>query len=125
MPDRIQLSRAKGWRKPEGAIVVARPSKWGNPYLLTDVGGQYPSLDDHQLHSMVVNMFRDLVRVGRIELPNWRYFGGRRGPVTFTYPSLAEIRAELAGRDLACWCEPEFRCHADLLLEIANQDGAA
>ena len=32
MPERIQLRRTKGWRKPEGAIVVARPSKWGNPY---------------------------------------------------------------------------------------------
>src|SRR3990167_9325225 len=26
MGDRITLSRAKGWRKPEGAIIVARPS---------------------------------------------------------------------------------------------------
>lgn len=31
-PRRIQLRRTKGWRKPEGAIVVARPSKWGNPF---------------------------------------------------------------------------------------------
>ena len=30
-PKRIRLRREKGWRKPEGAIVVARPSKWGNP----------------------------------------------------------------------------------------------
>ncbi|WP_156803257.1 DUF4326 domain-containing protein, partial [Mycobacterium gordonae] len=34
MPSRIQLRRTKGWRKPEGAIVVARPSKWGNPFRL-------------------------------------------------------------------------------------------
>ncbi|MCW2756994.1 MAG: hypothetical protein JWO46_740 [Nocardioidaceae bacterium] len=31
-PKRIQLRRTKGWRKPEGAIVVARPSRWGNPF---------------------------------------------------------------------------------------------
>lgn len=31
-PQRIQLRRTKGWRKPEGAVVVARPSKWGNPF---------------------------------------------------------------------------------------------
>jgi hypothetical protein len=30
-PVRIKLRRIKGWRKPEGAVVVARPSKWGNP----------------------------------------------------------------------------------------------
>ena len=32
MPQRIQLSRKKGWRKPEGAVTVARPSRWGNPF---------------------------------------------------------------------------------------------
>ena len=31
-PKRIQLSRTKGWRKPEGAVVVSRPTKWGNPF---------------------------------------------------------------------------------------------
>lgn len=35
-PKRIQLRRTKGWRKPEGAIVVARPSIWGNPFRLGD-----------------------------------------------------------------------------------------
>ena len=29
---RIQLRRSKGWRKPVGAVVVARPGRWGNPY---------------------------------------------------------------------------------------------
>lgn len=33
-PARLQLSRAKGWRKPEGAVVVARPTRWGNPFPL-------------------------------------------------------------------------------------------
>lgn len=33
-PIRIQLRRTKGWRKPAGAVVVARPSKWGNPFRL-------------------------------------------------------------------------------------------
>ena len=32
MAERIRLQRTKGWRKPEGAVVVARPSKWGNPF---------------------------------------------------------------------------------------------
>ena len=35
-PNRIQLRRTKGWRKPEGVIVVARPSKWGNPFAIND-----------------------------------------------------------------------------------------
>ncbi len=32
-PQRIQRKRTKGWRMPEGAVYVGRPTKWGNPYL--------------------------------------------------------------------------------------------
>ena len=31
-PLRQQRQRTKGWRKPEGAVCVSRPSKWGNPF---------------------------------------------------------------------------------------------
>lgn len=30
-----------------------------------------------------------------------------------------EVKKELKGKDLVCWCAPEA-CHADVLLEIAN-----
>jgi hypothetical protein len=29
-PQRIQLKRTKGWRKPENTVVVSRPSPFGN-----------------------------------------------------------------------------------------------
>lgn len=32
MPERIQLSRKKGWRLQPNTVVVSRPSKWGNPF---------------------------------------------------------------------------------------------
>jgi hypothetical protein len=35
MPKRIQRRRTKGWRMPEGAIYVGRPTRWGNPYRVT------------------------------------------------------------------------------------------
>lgn len=39
----------------------------------------------------------------------------------FPYESrVEEIRRELAGRDLACWCKPGDPCHGDVLLELAN-----
>ncbi|MFG3340564.1 DUF4326 domain-containing protein [Glycomyces sp. NPDC048151] len=31
-----------------------------------------------------------------------------------------QVRTELAGKDLACWCEPDAPCHADVLLRVAN-----
>jgi hypothetical protein len=33
----------------------------------------------------------------------------------------ADVRHELADRDLACWCSLADECHADVLLEIANR----
>ncbi|MGX1809730.1 DUF4326 domain-containing protein [Nocardia sp. NPDC055321] len=36
MPERIQRQRTAGWRLPEDAVYVGRPTKWGNPFT---VGG--------------------------------------------------------------------------------------
>jgi hypothetical protein len=40
------------------------------------------------------------------------------------YPDPQQIRAALAGRNLACWCPLDTACHADVLLEVANRDPA-
>jgi hypothetical protein len=39
MPKRIQLRRTAGWRMPEGAVSVARPTKWGNPFKIGAIVG--------------------------------------------------------------------------------------
>ena len=36
MPKRIQRKRTKGWRMPDCAIYVGRPTKFGNPFNVTD-----------------------------------------------------------------------------------------
>lgn len=38
MPERIQRRRTKGWKMPEGAIYVGRPTKWGNPFTVAEYG---------------------------------------------------------------------------------------
>jgi hypothetical protein len=90
-PQRIQLRRTKGWRKPEGSVVVARPTKWGNP-----------------VSKALVPDPVDLVRYYEkwIEL--------------FPHVAQA-ARRELRGHDLACWCPLNQPCHADVLLKIANK----
>jgi hypothetical protein len=95
-PRRVQLRRTKGWRKPPDAVVVARPSRWGNPFTAEDAGSRAAALV----------AFRT-----RLAGP----------PEVRHYPSDEEIRAELRGRDLACWCPLDGPCHADVLLEIANR----
>lgn len=107
-PRRIRLSRAKGWRKPEGAVVVARPSRWGNPFRIGDRWGEGDG--DVYVEVIVkdaekaVAMFRDMLRY----------------PLR-PYPSDAEIVAALRGLDLCCWCPLDAPCHADVLLERANR----
>ncbi|GLZ51074.1 DUF4326 domain-containing protein [Actinomycetospora sp. NBRC 106378] len=95
---RIQLRRAKGWRKPEEAVTVARPSSWGNPFRLgetVEVGGERVTLD----RDLMIALYRRWL-VERPEL-------------------VEKARTELAGHDLACWCAPDEACHADVLLRIA------
>ena len=62
---RIQLRRTKGWRKPEGAVVVARPSKWGNPFRVGDCIEAGFASDEQQARVVVVHAFADWLRGDR------------------------------------------------------------
>lgn len=112
-PRRIQRKRTAGWRMPEGALYVGRPSRWGNPF---HVGA-------HIADSVYFNAFVDGVpyaRDGVVEdrahaLELYAFWIMLRVPFT-----RAEVRAKLRGKDLACWCPESEPCHADLLLDIAN-----
>ena len=98
MPSRIQIRRTRGWRKPPGGIVVGRPGKWGNPYKAAP--GQRTAEEAVRLYR------RDLLT----------------GKLAFT---LTDVRRELAGKDLMCWCALDRPCHADVLLELANSAASA
>ena len=106
MPARIQMRRVKGWRMPEGAVYVGRPSRWGNPYKVgaeVQVGGR--GLDTGRAH--VVVDAADAVRLYR----KWIWTQGR----------IEGLTPALRGHDLACWCRLDAPCHADVLLELANR----
>jgi hypothetical protein len=94
MPKRIQRKRTKGWRMPEGAVYVGRPTQWGNPFTLGPKCGA-------KCRAGAVRDFRQYV-LGRLE-------SGVGYPL-----------AALRGKDLACWCPLDQPCHADVLLELAN-----
>lgn len=101
-PKRIQLSRKKGWRKPEGAIKVDRTTRFGNPFVVGEV-----ALD----RADAVAKLRLHLNVRRNPHDGWVDL--------ICYPSDEDI-AELRGHDLACWCPLDQPCHADVLLELAN-----
>lgn len=45
-----------------------------------------------------------------------------RADITTVRIVVQNIRDELRGKNLACWCRLDQPCHADVLLELANQD---
>jgi hypothetical protein len=94
-PRRIKRSRAKGWKMPENAIYVGRPTVWGNPYA---VGAQL--LNGEILTAdKAVALYEQHLRENFDE---------------------RDIRHCLRGKDLVCWCALDEPCHADVLLRIAN-----
>lgn len=113
MPKRIQMSRQKPWRAENpDAVIVARPSKWGNPYKVGEPTGWYgpddkPILTDH---TFAMILFKSLANADDL----WWDEGEQ-------YLTREVIRRELGGRDLACWCPLDRDCHADALLQIANR----
>jgi hypothetical protein len=124
MPERIQVRRTKGWRKPDGAIVVARPSKWGNPVRIVDgfdhdFDWRIVSTDDwcscHSTDERMRHARAEAVRRFRLVLTDG-YENADDWPFPFALTDLAELR----GHDLACWCPLDQPCHADVLLELAN-----
>lgn len=123
-PRRLRLAERVGLAAAidlTDAIYVGPGSEWASPITWSDVGGQFPSLDDHGIGQLIVRDFEVLARNGCLSFPNWRHLGGERGPVNWTYPPLEKIRRELGGHDLACSCELTLPCHADVLLKLANE----
>jgi hypothetical protein len=112
MPERVQMSRQRPWRvEHPDAVIVARPSKWGNPFKVGDSLvpprlGQNPSVVITP--ELAVAAFRSHVASFSAE------FGD------YLHGSDDHDLADLAGRDLACWCPLDRPCHADVLLELAN-----
>lgn len=134
-PVRIQLSRRRGWRKPPNTVSVARPGRYGNPYVVGKHGDA----------AFCVKMFAETVRghwsPGNVDHLDdaaaaeiyrlhcaWRQrLGGH--PVEFA-------QLELHGKNLACWCRlcaahkdgnplgvecsDCAPCHGDEWLKVAN-----
>ncbi len=79
---------------PANAVYVGRPTKWGNPFRLSDGLSQ----------AEVVNRFRRWITEDAV-------------PQNELRAALSELR----GNDLICWCRLDQPCHADVLIELANR----
>jgi hypothetical protein len=102
-PQRIQRKRTKGWRMPDGAVYVGRPSQWGNPFIVEPFMGGW-AVDGPD---------------GHLDVYETRGAAIARAVEEFRALSPADV-SPLRGRDLVCWCPLTVPCHADLLLRWAN-----
>jgi hypothetical protein len=89
---------------PPNTVKVDRSTRWGNPYRL--YGDGYPMAPQ-----VAVELFSRLLAEQR----GWVL----RDQLT----TLDDVRRELRGKNLACWCSLAAACHADVLLRLANEQG--
>jgi hypothetical protein len=114
MPERIQLSRKKGWRMPDTTINVARPGKWGNPFRVEVFGAPLAvalyarSITGYWTPDGIPDNLIDAAYEAHMELQSRRvrYWLNPRS---------------LRGYNLACWCGLGEPCHGDPLLKLANE----
>lgn len=97
-PVRIQLSRKRGWKMPPNTVKVDRTTKWGNPFRVGQKN-PYGTITKDVRHSYMLYV----------------------GFAPQNEKLVAAARAELSGKNLACWCRLGESCHADVLLKLANE----
>lgn len=149
MPNRVHVPR-RGGRVPHGAVMVGRPgSRFATPFryrtrralarvpaALGDGGWEYEGRVSahgarhdywHPGGKITVCHVRYMSRAECVETfrqvltgnltPALIASGIRADTLGYT---AADVRRELAGKDLACYCPIYEPCHADVLLGIAN-----
>lgn len=129
-PKRIQQRRSSGWRMPANARSVARPSKYGNPFVVRRCDCSSRSwwlIDDPcgiaRRSSEHPERFDDRAAAVRAAVELYELHTGPMG--SYEFDDIGKVRRDLAGKDLACWCAlPEPGeidwCHAAVLLRISN-----
>lgn len=137
-PVRVQRSRQHKMVSPNGlpVIYVGRGSWWGNPFRLNkESDGKFTIKTDgsercteillkHCKHYSYLT--RDQAAIDAINCYNfWLLpYTHKDGGMSEFYQSMAMIDdaiLNLKGKNLSCWCALNQKCHADLLLQLANK----
>lgn len=89
-PDPCRRQTRRGQPHPPGSKYVGRPTRFGNPWTVANVG-----------RATAVENYREALLAGRLDF------------------TIADVQRELRGWDLICWCGPFDECHGDVLLLVA------
>lgn len=120
---------------PPNTVYVGRGSRFGNPWMCMRPYGCPKSIEyDHGYDengkpemTCCLDTYREWVRQG-IAGEESRLIGkggGFKAAAMAMYgnrerAALVEALPSLRGKNLACWCPIDRPCHADILLELAN-----
>lgn len=118
VPIRIQRSRQHKQVSPNGLpiVYVGRPSKWGNMFVVTGEDGHWFVINKDE-GSELFATFNQKHEAIQVAIDCYRR-------VIQLRLNVKEINlSELKGKNLACWCPLDCKCHADVLLELANREG--
>jgi hypothetical protein len=120
-PIRIQRRRTAGWHMPPNTVYVGRGTPFGSPFPVArgtstscGVSKTIWVVGTFDGPAMWVRDSRDEAQ--RIAVDAYRAW-------VFQQPEILEmIWRDLRGKNLACWCPLDRPCHADVLLELANEE---
>lgn len=118
-----EVRRLVGRPLPDGAVYVGVGSKWASPFRVEHdrAAGRAVGWPDGWMVRFTGQ--------GRTELfgpfptrweAAWLAAGLYRAELVGAPEVVAQVRAELAGRVLACWCRVGWPCHRTVLLQVAN-----
>lgn len=125
---------------PAGAVYVGRGSRYGNPYRVGEIQVRMPAVDGspweregrsgkpsgqqaafhHFDRTITWHQVEDATAEQVVELYRRELLKAGQVPGYAGSPTIDEIRRDLAGKTLACWCPEDAPCHADVLLEVCS-----
>ncbi len=107
---RVQRKRTKGYKLPDNCKYVGRPTKWGNPFRVSE----------KLTAKEAVKRYKECVLNNVMA---YYYFDEVEASVNFKhFQYISQNIEELRGKDLACFCPLSSPCHADALIELLVND---
>ena len=119
MPIRIQRKRTRGWRMPQGVVSCTRPGPFGNPIKvgMTVQEALFPCAHDES----TVDSPKEAAELFDSVLSDPEEWKRMIGCLPDWADRILDRIEELRGKDLACWCRLDAKCHVDTLLKLANR----
>ena len=96
-------------------VLVARPTRWGNPYWIDLVGDHWQVSDKNGVSAPERFIIAAFAVARAVEL----YRLWMEGEIASGQRDVSVLR----GKRLMCYCPLDMPCHADVLCELANAKG--